>query len=109
MGAAYKPEVNGDLDTQNFIKFDEVCKCRSRIFLAFHLLDVVLIFLRLVPLFLYSYIASMSVPVFLMLNKICYKVHSLFNSLTDPQKQLLKSQIYGLKVHLMFGWIFSFQ
>ena len=23
--AAFKPEVNGELDTQNFMKFDEVC------------------------------------------------------------------------------------
>lgn len=25
MEAAYKPEVNDELDTQNFMKFDEVC------------------------------------------------------------------------------------
>lgn len=36
MEAAYKPEVNGELDTQNFMKFDEVC--RKFFFLIFHAL-----------------------------------------------------------------------
>jgi hypothetical protein len=27
MEAAFKPEVNGELDTQNFMKFDEVSCC----------------------------------------------------------------------------------
>ncbi|KAL0333745.1 UNVERIFIED_CONTAM: Serine/threonine-protein kinase CBK1 [Sesamum angustifolium] len=30
MEAAYKPEVNGDLDTQNFMKYDEVASHLSR-------------------------------------------------------------------------------
>lgn len=35
MDAAYKPEVNDELDTQNFMKFDEVC---HKFFLFFHYL-----------------------------------------------------------------------
>jgi hypothetical protein len=36
MEAAYKPEVNDELDTQNFMKFDEVC--RKFFFLIYHAL-----------------------------------------------------------------------
>lgn len=35
MEAAFKPEVNGELDTQNFMKFDEV-HSRSLFFIIFH-------------------------------------------------------------------------
>lgn len=40
--AAFKPEVNGELDTQNFMKFDEVLHSLAFL-LSFELIDIVVV------------------------------------------------------------------
>lgn len=53
MEAAYKPEVNGELDTQNFMKFDEVIQITHPLLLfcassSFNMIENIL----LLPLFI---------------------------------------------------------
>lgn len=45
MEAAFKPEVNGELDTQNFMKFDEVNSHLFSVFVFMRLLATSLIVL----------------------------------------------------------------
>lgn len=42
MDAAFKPEVNGELDTQNFMKFDEVHSSLIALFIIMCLLSILL-------------------------------------------------------------------
>lgn len=49
MEAAYKPVVNGDLDTQNFEKFDEVSITEGICYLSFFLkFTIVLVIMKII-------------------------------------------------------------